>query len=97
MVIGSLMGYLLYLRQVQSSRASNRSSFRDRRHQEIADAFCDIASMRFQGEVTSVEEADNCTRIVPFERLGARRHKKRIVLAPHRQKRRLVRAEVFLE
>jgi len=65
--------------------------------QEIADACCDLAGMRFQGEVTGVEEADNRARIVPFERLGARRHKERVVLAPHRQKRRLVSAEVFLE
>ena len=65
--------------------------------QEIADAFGDLAGMRFQGEMAGVEEADNRTRIVPLERLGAGRQKERIVPAPHRQERRLVRAEVFLE
>jgi hypothetical protein len=65
--------------------------------QEIADAFCDLAGMSFQGEVAGVEEADGRARIVSLERLGARRHKERIVLAPHRQKRRPVSAEVFLE
>ena len=39
--------------------------------QEIADAFRDLAGMRFQGEVTGIEEADNRARIVPLERLGA--------------------------
>src|SRR6516164_7925744 len=65
--------------------------------QEIADTFGNLASMRFQREVAGVEEADNRTRIVPLERLSAGRQKKRVVLAPHRQKRRLVRAEVILE
>src|SRR6516225_6133713 len=65
--------------------------------EEIADIFGNLASMRFQREVAGVEEADNRTRIVPFERLSAGRQKKRVVLAPHRQKRRLVRAEVILE
>src|ERR1700741_4056167 len=53
--------------------------------------------MRFQSEVTGAEEADNRARIVPLERLGARRHKERVVPAPHRQKWRLVSAEGFLE
>ena len=65
--------------------------------QEIADAFGDLAGMRFQGEVAGVEEAHNRMRIVPLERLGASRHKERIVLAPYRQKRRLVSAEVVLK
>ena len=78
------------LREYASRVAS--SSF-----QEIADALSDLSGMRFQGEVTGVEEAYNRIRIVSLERLGARRHKERVVLAPHRQKRRLVRAEVFLE
>ena len=38
--------------------------------QEIADALSDLAGMRFQGEVTGVEEADNRARIVALERLG---------------------------
>src|SRR6516162_3442240 len=65
--------------------------------EEIADTFGNLASMRFQREVAGVEEADNRTRVVPLERLSAGRQKKRVVLAPHRQERRLLRAEVFLE
>ena len=53
--------------------------------------------MRFQGEVAGVEEANKRTRIVPLERLGARRQKEGIVLAPHRQERRLVGPEILLE
>src|SRR5258708_27274033 len=53
--------------------------------------------MSFQGKVAGVQEAANRTRIVALERLGAWRHKERIVLAPYRQKRRLVSPEVFLE
>ena len=65
--------------------------------QEIADAFGDFRGMRFQCEVAGVQEADNCGWNVALERLGARRQEERIVLAPHRQKRRLVLAEIFLE
>src|ERR1700730_12148179 len=65
--------------------------------QEIPDAFGDFAGVRYEREVAGVEEADNRARIVALERLRTRRHKERIVLAPHRQKWRLVRAEVFLE
>ena len=53
--------------------------------------------MRFQREVTRVEEADDGTGNIPLERLGAGRQEERVVLAPHRQQRRPVRAEVFLE
>src|SRR6516162_3340725 len=64
------------------------------RLQEIADAFGNLASMRFQREMAGVEEADDRARIVSLERLGAGRQKERVVLAPHRQKRRLALAEV---
>src|SRR5262249_15318706 len=62
-----------------------------------ADAFGNLAGMRFQGEVAGIEEADNRTRVVTLERLSTWRHKKRIVLTPYRQEQRLVGAEVFLE
>src|SRR5262249_43695975 len=64
---------------------------------EVPDAFCDFAGMRFQGEVSGVEEANNRVRIVALERLGTGRQKEWIVLTPHRQERRPVLAEVFLE
>src|SRR5712672_4587327 len=65
--------------------------------QEVADAFRDFAGMRFQGKVAGVEEANNRARNIALERLGTRRQKEWVVLAPHRQERRLVPAEVFLE
>jgi hypothetical protein len=43
--------------------------------QKVTNAFRDFASMRFEGEVAGVEEADNRARVVALERLGARRHK----------------------
>ena len=65
--------------------------------EEIADDVCDFVRMRFEGEVPSIEEANDCARIVPLERLRARRQEERIVLAPHSQKRRFVSAEVLVE
>src|SRR5215813_573149 len=64
---------------------------------EVADCRRDLGRMRFQREVPRLHEADDGTRNVPLERLRARREEERIVLAPHREKRRPVRAEVFLE
>ena len=53
--------------------------------------------MRFQGEVTCVEEADLRVRQVALVGFSARGQEKRIVLAPNRKQRRAVRAEVGLE
>ena len=65
--------------------------------QEIADAFGDLAGMRFQREMSGIKEAYFRFRNVTFERLSTGWQKKRIVFAPHRQQRRLMRAEVFLK
>src|SRR5450432_2607699 len=65
--------------------------------QEIADRRCDFTSMRFKREVTGIEEANDRARDVALERLGSRRQKKRIIFAPRRQERRLVRAKICLE
>src|SRR6516165_11268241 len=53
--------------------------------------------MRFQREVTGVEESDDCVGDVALERFGARRQEKRVVLAPSCEKRRLVLAKIGLE
>src|SRR6267142_1568106 len=53
--------------------------------------------MRFEGEVAGVEEANDSLGIVPLERLSTSGDKERVVLAPHRQERRLVGSEVILE
>src|ERR1700730_2704894 len=57
----------------------------------------DIFAVRLQREVPGVEEADHRKRNIAFERLGTGWQEERVVLAPHCQKRRLVRAEVFLK
>jgi hypothetical protein len=56
-----------------------------------------LVGVRFQREVPSVEETNDRTGNVALERLGTGRQKERIVLAPHREDRRLVRAEVLLK
>src|SRR3989442_5932656 len=65
--------------------------------EEAADHRRDLRGMRFQREVTRVEEADDGTRNIALERLGAERQEERVVLAPHRQQRRPVLAEGVLE
>src|SRR5262249_6073903 len=65
--------------------------------QEMADAVRDLASMGFEREVSGVQEADHRAWNIAPERLSPRRKKERIVLAPYRQERRLVGAEVFLK
>src|ERR1700722_4800857 len=53
--------------------------------------------MGFQREMAGVEEAQSGAGNIALERFGARRQEERIVLAPHRQERRLVFAEIVLE
>src|SRR2546425_9210000 len=60
----------------------------DSGREEVADRGRDLCGMRFQREVTRVEEADDCTRNNALERLGARRQEEGVVLAPHREQRR---------
>src|SRR5215467_13337446 len=65
--------------------------------EEAADRRRDLRGMRLQREVTRVEKTHDSTRNIALERLGAGREEERVVLAPYRQQRRPVRAEVFLE
>ncbi len=64
---------------------------------ELADRRRDLFRMRFKREMAGVEQANDRTGIVAPERLGARRQEERIVLAPDREERRLMRPEVSLE
>src|SRR5207245_10844224 len=57
----------------------------------------DLFGMRLEREMAGVEEANDRTGNVAPESFGAGRQKERIVLAPHSQEWRLVRAEVVLE
>jgi hypothetical protein len=65
--------------------------------EKIADDSRDFSVVRLQCEVTGIEEADLRIGNVAPERFGARRKEERVVLAPRRQKRWLVRPEVLLE
>src|SRR5262245_43997597 len=69
----------------------------DSRYEEVADRRCDLYGVGFQREVPRVEEADDRTRNIALERLGASGQEERVVLAPHRKQRRSVGAEVVLE
>jgi hypothetical protein len=73
------------VRRLSLNQSGGGGGVARRSFQENADAFGDLAGMRFQGEVAGVDEADHRARNVPLERLGGRRQKERIVLAPHRQ------------
>src|SRR5262249_35231554 len=65
--------------------------------EEVADRLRDLGGVRFQREVPRVEKADDRTRDVPLERLRARRQEERVVLAPHREQRGPVGAEIFVK
>src|SRR5215831_1073658 len=65
--------------------------------EEIADGGRDVIAMRFQREMAGVEELHLDLRIVPLERLGAGRKEEGVVLAPDRQDRWALGAEVLLE
>src|SRR5579871_864154 len=65
--------------------------------QELPDRFSNLLRVGFQRKVAGVEEADHRMRNVALERLRAGRKEERIVLAPDREERRLVGAEVILE
>src|SRR5262249_29144812 len=65
--------------------------------QEIADCRSDLVTVRLEGEVAGVEEANLSVWNVTLESLGARREEKWVVLAPSCQKRRLMLAKIGLE
>src|SRR2546428_12682192 len=64
---------------------------------EVADGRRDLRGVGLQREMAGVEEADDGVRDVALERLRARRQEERVVLAPHREERRLVSSEIPLE
>src|SRR5215475_163633 len=95
------MAVLLFVWQPAGSPAS---ACRDERPpaagvggEELPDRDRDLLAMRFQCEMAGVEEADDRTGDVAFERLGTWREEERIVPAPERQEGWVVRSEVLLE
>src|SRR5215831_8206387 len=65
--------------------------------QKCSDRRCDFVAVRLQRKVAGIKEAHISVRHVAFECLRTSRQEKGIVLAPHRQKWRLVFAEIALE
>jgi hypothetical protein len=65
--------------------------------EEVADRRRNLFGMRFQREMAGIEEANDRTGNVAFERLRSGRQEERIVLAPYREKRRPVGAKVVLK
>ena len=67
------------------------------KREEVADRCGDFRGVSLQRKVSGVEEPHDRIWHVAFERLGARGKEERIVLTPHRKKRRPVSAEIILE
>ena len=65
--------------------------------EEVSNGARDFLMVRFEGEVAGVVEPHLGTRVVVFERFRTWGKKERIALAPDRQQRRLLGAEIFLE
>src|ERR1700742_3482031 len=57
--------------------------------QKAHDMFCDRLDMLFEGEVSRVKKVDFRVRNVSFESFRAGGNEEGVVLAPHRQHRRL--------
>src|SRR5262249_53717282 len=65
--------------------------------EEIANDRCDLRATTLQRKMAGIEQMDFGLWIVALEGFRASRQKERIVLAPHRKKRRLLCTEVVLE
>src|SRR5215475_9694192 len=74
-----------------------RSSVHLTRTKEPADRRRDLVAVGLERKVAGVKEAHVCVWHVAFEGLRTGRQEEWIVLAPHRQKRRLVLAKIGLE
>src|SRR5262245_48743012 len=64
---------------------------------EVAHRSGNFRGVGLQREVSGIKKAYDCVWVVAFERLGTGREEERIVLAPHSQETRLMRAEILLE
>src|SRR6516162_2272071 len=64
---------------------------------KIADGCPNFRRVGLQREMPRIKETHDRVRDVALESLGPLRQEERIILAPHRQKARLVGAEIFLE
>ena len=67
------------------------------RLEKVPHGGCNLYDMRLCCEMAGVKELNLCVREIHSKSLGARREKKRIVLAPDRKQRWLRLAEVLLK
>ena len=65
--------------------------------EKIANDRRNLRATTLQRKMAGIEQMDFGLWIVAFERFRASRQKERIVLAPHRKKRRLLCTKVVLE
>jgi hypothetical protein len=65
--------------------------------EEVANDGSNLGAVRLQREMAGVEKAEVSPWDVALERFGSSGQKKRVVFAPHRQKRRLVILEIPVE
>ena len=79
------------------ARTAGRRSVAESAGKKIADGRTNFRIVRLQREMPSVKEANYRVRNVALESLGPLWQEERIILAPHRQKARLVGAEIFLK
>ena len=70
---------------------------RQRATEKISNRAGNFLMVRFQGEVSGVEEVHFGVGVVALECLGARRQEERVILAPHGEQRRALCAEVLLK
>src|SRR5690242_361446 len=91
------MARMIDLRGFGDWRAGKRNSASLLAAQEIADRVGDLIGMRFEREMAGVVKVHLGIMHIAREGFCARRQEKRIILAPHRQQRRLAIAQIFLE
>src|SRR5262249_54070076 len=92
-MVGVALALLVFIRTIQDLYSTGADSSGE----EVADNRGDLARMRFQGKLPGIEKVDGRVGNVAFERFRSGWQEEGIVLAPHCEEWRLVRAEVVLE
>src|SRR5579859_7380127 len=88
---------LLAVARIRAITARRPQAAAKSAREKIANGRRDLRGVGLQRKMPCIEEADDGMRHVALERLGAGRQEERIVLAPYREERRFMRAEILLE
>src|SRR5262244_3134932 len=80
-----------------SPRSTPRAGAAKSVSEEPADCRGDLVTVCLERKVSGVKKEHICVRYVAFECLRTSRQEKRIVLAPHGEQRRPMRAKIRLE